>query len=177
MLMRIIESANYRFWNRFGSKYHLKRMKQVGNDVILGIGFNACGHENISIGSHVYIGDGARFLCTMASIIIGDYCMLGPEVMIITGDHRTDVVGKYMFDVTEKLPENDQPVHIERDVWVGARAIILKGTRIGEGSVIAAGAVVLGNIPPYSVYISKHKIIPRFSEAELSEHLRLMREQ
>ena len=57
------------------------------------------------------------------------------------------------------------------------RAIILKGTRIGEGSVIAAGTVVLGNIPPYSVYISKHKIIPRFSEEELYEHLRLMRGQ
>ena len=135
------------------------------------------GLERVHLGSNIYIGSRACFLSTEADIYIGDYCMLGPEVMIITGDHRTDVVGKYMFDVTEKLPENDQPVHIERDVWVGARAIILKGTRIGEGSVIAAGTVVLGNIPPYSVYISKHKIIPRFSEEELYEHLRLMRGQ
>ena len=135
------------------------------------------GLERVHLGSNIYIGPGACFLSTEADIYIGDYCMFGPEVMIITGDHRTDVIGEYMFEVTEKLPENDQPVYIERDVWVGARAIILKGTRIGEGSVIAAGAVVLGNIPPYSVYISKHKIIPRFSDEKLSEHLRIMREK
>lgn len=173
--MRVLESIQYRFWNIFGMKYNLNRMRQVGSNVILGKGFSACVHENISIGSHVYIGDGARFLCAMAPIKIGDYCMFGPEVMIVTGDHRYDVVGEYMYNVTEKLPENDQPVLIEKDVWIGARAIILKGSRIGTGSIIAAGAVVTGSVPPFSIYLGINKIIPRFSEPQLKKHLEDMR--
>lgn len=170
MIMKIIESLKYRAWNRFGQKYFKKKMADCGIDVTLGIGFSACGFENLNLGNHVYIGDGARFLCTLAPITIGDYCMFGPEVMIITGNHRIDVIGQYMYDVSDKLPENDQPVVIERDVWVGARAIILKGSRIGTGSVIAAGAIVSGTVPPYSIYFGKEKIKPRFTEEQLLKH-------
>jgi acetyltransferase-like isoleucine patch superfamily enzyme len=45
-----------------------------------------------------------------------------------------------MFDVKEKLPENDLPVTIEDDVWVGAGAIVMKGITIGRGSIAATGA-------------------------------------
>lgn len=172
MIIKIIESIRFRFWNRIKQKYYIKRMSKCGKDVTLGINFSACGIENIHIGNHVYIGDGAKFLCTLAPIKIGDYCMLGPEVMIITGNHRTDVIGEYMYNVKDKLPKNDQPVIIENDVWIGARVIILKGSRIGTGSIIAAGAIVTGDIPPFSIYYSKNKIKPRFSNEQLDEHLR-----
>lgn len=56
-----------------------------------------------------------------------------------------------MIDVKDKRPEDDQPVVIEEDVWVGARAMILKGVRIGRGAIIAAGAVVTRSVPPYAV--------------------------
>ena len=79
--------------------------------------------------------------------------MFGPNCSIITGDHRIDIVGKYMSEVTvaEKLPENDLPVTIEGDNWIGANAIILKGVTVGTGSVVAAGSVVIHNVPPYSI--------------------------
>ena len=51
------------------------------------------GTENISIGHHVALGEGARIMTTRAKVVIGDYVMFGPEVTIITGDHRTDIVG------------------------------------------------------------------------------------
>jgi hypothetical protein len=104
------------------------------------------------------------------NIKIGDYVMLGPEVMIITGDHRTDVIGEYMYNVKDKLPENDAEVIIENDVWIGARSILLKGVKIGEGSIIAAGAVVVKDVPPYSIYINKDKIFPRFTNEEMELH-------
>ena len=67
--------------------------------------------------------------------------MFGPNVTIITGNHRTDIIGKTMISVTinEKLPENDENVVINDDVWIGANAIILKGVTIGKGSVVGAG--------------------------------------
>ena len=79
--------------------------------------------------------------------------MMGPRVTIITGDHRIDIKGKCMAEVSdeEKLPENDKDVVIEDDVWVGANVTILKGVRISTGSVIAAGAVVVKDVPSYSI--------------------------
>lgn len=97
---------------------------------------NASSLENCEIGSHVFIGGGATFMCANAPIKIANHVMFEPNVTMITGNHRIDRVGKYMIDVTvnEKRKEDD--------VWVGANVTILKGVKIGEGSVVAAGTVV-----------------------------------
>lgn len=81
-----------------------------------------------------------------------------------------------MFDVKEKKPENDLKVIIEDDVWLGTGAIILKGVTIGRGSVIAAGALVTKDVPPYSIVggLPAKVIKMRFSEQELKEHKRLL---
>lgn len=64
--------------------------------------------------------------------------MLGPSVSLITENHRTNIVGKYMICVTdnEKMDEDDQDIIIQDDVWIGANAIILKGVTVGEGSLL-----------------------------------------
>ena len=170
MIVRLINSFKSRIYYPMVQKYILKQVSAHGKDVTLGEGFSACGYKNISFGNHIYIGPKAVFLAAKAKISIGDYVMFGPEVMIITGNHRVDVLGEYMYNVHEKLPENDQDVVVEKDCWIGARSIILKGVTIGEGSVVAAGAVVLKDVPPYSIYISKDKILPRFTEEGLVLH-------
>lgn len=71
---------------------------------------------------------------------------------------------------SEKLPENDQNVVIEDDVWIGTGAIILKGVTIGRGAVIAAGAVVTKDVPPYTIYISENKQKRRFNDEQIMEH-------
>jgi len=68
-------------------------------------------------------------------------------VTILGGDHNTSVIGKAMFFVHTKRPEDDLPVVIEDDVWVGTRVTILKGVRIGRGAIVAAGAVVTRTFP------------------------------
>lgn len=179
MLVRIVLCVQSRIIDRMKRRYFLKNVAEHGEDITL------CdpdlraiaGYNRIHLGSHIFLGPKTRIMCTEADVTIDDYVVFGPEVTIITGDHRIDEIGKYMCEVTEKKPENDQPVHIHRDVWIGARAIILKGVDIGEGSVVAAGAVVTDDIPPYSVFISKHKIIPRFSDAELEKHLEVMKKR
>jgi acetyltransferase-like isoleucine patch superfamily enzyme len=125
--------------------------------------FRACGrnvrfdafgyysYSNITIGDDVFIGDGASFAAARTTITIGNKVMFGPQVMIRGGNHNTSVRGVFMFDVKEKRPEDDQPVVIEEDVWVGARAVLLKGVRIGRGAIVAAGAVVTRPVPPYAV--------------------------
>jgi acetyltransferase-like isoleucine patch superfamily enzyme len=80
------------------------------------------------------------------------------------------------ISVAEKLPENDQPVVIEDDVWAGAHVIILKGVTIGHGSIIAAGSVVTKSFPPYSIIggVPARLIKMRFSEDQIRENDRLL---
>lgn len=129
-------------------------------------------YENIEIGNDVWIGNGACFK-TITSIKIGNKVMFGPNVSIMGGDHNTSQIGEFMYDVKFKLPENDLPIVIENDVWVGTRAIILKGVTIGEGSVIAAGALVTKNVAPYTIVggVPARKLKNRFTEDQLKEHI------
>lgn len=88
--------------------------------------------------------------------------MFGPGVTVVTGDHRIDIIGKYMTQVTnadkivniDGITQNpyDAQVTFEGDNWIGANVTILKGVTMGKGSVAAAGAVVTKNIPPYEIW-------------------------
>ena len=126
--------------------------------------------ENIYCGNNVSLGGENLFLSSNAKVRIGDNVMFGPRVTVITGNHRTDVAGKPMIDVTEKLPENDQDVVFEGDNWIGANVTILKGVTIGEGAVIAAGAVVTKNVDGYSIWggVPAQKLRDRFPLEEMS---------
>ena len=74
-------------------------------------------------------------------ITIGDNCIFGWECQIFSGD------GHPIYQ-EESIINKDVPVVIEDNVWVGSRALILKGVRVGKGSIVAAGAVVTKNVPP-----------------------------
>lgn len=109
-------------------------------------------YRSIVVGDDVYVGPGAVITSTRPrGICIGSKVMFGPNVSLIGGDHNTALAGRYMYDVHEKRSDDDLPIVIEDDVWVGSGAIILKGVTVGRGSVIAAGAVVTRDIPPYSI--------------------------
>lgn len=136
------------------------------------------GNENVYVGNDVAIGPRSLLWTTGAKIFIKDKVIVGPGLSIITGDHKIDIVGKYMADVTvnEKDKEDDQDVIIEKDVWIGSNVTILKGVAIAEGCVIGGGAVVTKSTEPYGIYVG----VPakycksRFSEEELKEHKRLL---
>ncbi len=159
--------------------YHKESFAKCGKKVHVG---RRCEfiHENIYVGNDVFIGDRASFRASIAKIYIGNHVMIGPGVTIRGGDHRMDVIGRYMKSITddEKLPENDGDVIIEDDVWIGANAIILKGVTIGKGSVIGAGSVVTRDIPPYTIHVGNHPILEkkRFTEEQIIEHEKLLKE-
>ena len=117
-----------------------------------------------------------QYFIAQRPLTIGDKVIFGPNPTIITGDHRIDVIGKYIIDSHDKLIENDAPVIIEDDVWTGANITILKGVTIGRGSVIAAGAVVNKSCPPYSIIggVPAKVLKYRFSIEEVLKHERLL---
>lgn len=139
-------------WDKFWAFFWKRSMKYCGRGVYLRpMSSDIKGLWNLSVGDGTSIPKGSTLYCTEAPLIIGRKVIFGPNPTIITGDHRIDVIGQYIMDSHEKLPENDAPVVIEDDVWCGANVTILKGVTIGRGSVVAAGAVVTKSCPPYSI--------------------------
>lgn len=130
--------------------------------------------ENCFIEDSVYIGQDCLFMCNNAPIFIGSHVIFGPRVSIITGNHKYDIVGKFISEITEteKTEDCDAPVLIEEDCWIGANSVILKGVTIGKGSIVASGAIVTKDIEPYSIVGGNPaKLIKkRFNKDEIKAH-------
>ena len=166
-------------WDKMWAPVWKRCMKHCGKGVyIRPMSSDFKGLWNLSVGDGTSIPKGSTIYCTDAPCTIGKKVLFGPNPTIITGDHRIDVIGKYIMDSTEKLPENDAPVVIEDDVWTGANVTILKGVTIGRGSVIAAGAVVTKSFPPYSIIggVPAKVLKMRFTEEEIEEHEEKLRQ-
>ncbi|MGM9724442.1 MAG: acyltransferase [Prevotella sp.] len=174
-----IAAAPSWLWDKILAVLCKRAMRHCGHGVYLrpsSSDFKGLG--NLSVGDGTSIPKGSVIYCTEAPCTIGNKVVFGPKPTIITGDHRIDLIGKYMTDVTvdEKLPENDMPVTIGDDVWVGANVTILKGVTIGRGSVVAAGAVVTKSFEPYSIIggVPARLLKMRFTEEEILEHERTL---
>ena len=138
--------------NKIRSFFCCKMFASCGKDVNIGRD-NTFSYQNMIVGNHVNFGSHSIFMSSVAKIIINDHVVFGPHVFVITGNHRTDLMDKYIDEVTdkEKRDIDDQDVIFEGDNWIGAGSIILKGVTIGKGAVIGAGSVVTKNVEPYSI--------------------------
>lgn len=108
-------------------------------------------YRNIAVGDDVNLGVQPIMLAELSKIVIGNKVMFGPQVVVVGGGHNIVPVGVFMIDVHEKTGKEDLGVEIEDDVWIGARAVILRGVRVGRGSVVGAASVVTKSVPPYSI--------------------------
>lgn len=129
-LRMVLRRARYRAWNVHPTSY-------LAKDCAI--------HPSLRMGPYGYIGPNS---VVPAGVEMGNYVMIGPELRITGDDHRFDEPGVAV--IFSGRPEQRKCI-IEDDVWIGARVMILKGVRVGRGAVIAAGAVVTRDVPPYKV--------------------------
>lgn len=111
----------------------------------INIGRGAIISSRLKIGNNSGIGDN----CEMhGTICIGDNVLMAPEVVIYTRNHN--FMDKSLTIIQSGVSE-EQPVIIGNDVWIGRRVMIMPGVTVGDGAVIAAGGVVVKDVPPYSL--------------------------
>lgn len=167
-----------RIINKIEEKQIKRKLKSCGNNVRIEPDRVFAGLSNIFLGNHIYIGPRSLIYSTGAQLRIQDHFISGPGLTIITGDHRTNYIGKYIDEIRgkDKLPENDKDVLIEKDVWCGANVTILKGVTLHRGCVVAAGAVVTEDVPAYSIVggVPAKVLSMRFSSDEIAEHERII---
>lgn len=108
--------------------------------------FTVIGRGRIIIGDNV--GINGTVIVSRARVSIGDNTMIAPNVIII--DHN----GHNPWPVHERWLIQDIPkdIIIGKNVWIGINSLILKGVKIGDGAVIAAGSVVTRNVRSNSLY-------------------------
>ncbi|HIV68248.1 MAG TPA: sugar O-acetyltransferase [Candidatus Butyricicoccus stercorigallinarum] len=102
--------------------------------------------KHLHLGKHVY----ANFHLTAVDdthIYIGDYTQIAPNVTLTTAGHPI------CPELREQAYQFNLPIHIGRNCWIGAGAIILPGVTIGDNAVIGAGSVVTRDIPPNVVAV------------------------
>ncbi len=114
---------------------------KIGRGSTLHTGVRFYQPKNVQVGKDTIIGF-RTFLDGRAPLIIGDHVDIASEVMIYNSEH--DIHSPIMKAVEE-------PVIINDYVFIGPRAIILPGVKIGRGAVIAAGAVVTKDVPPKTI--------------------------
>lgn len=133
------------------------------------------GIENFYFSDDIRIARYAVIYSTSAKVRIGPKVAIAPYLKIVTGNHRFDSVGHFIFDNDiEKRPDDDKDVVIEGDNWLGMNVTILSGVTVGRGSIIAAGAVLTKSVPPYSIVggVPAKVLRYRFTIDECLEHER-----
>lgn len=119
-------------------------------------------------GRHIHFGKGvyANFNLTMVDdthIYVGDYTMFAPNVTVATAGHPI------LPELREKALQYNAPIHIGRNCWIGAGAVLLPGVSVGDNSVIGAGSVVTKDIPSDVIAVGNPCRVLR----EISEHDRM----
>lgn len=138
---------------------------------------------DVSIGDMSYVGE----RCRLSNVTMGKYSCIGPDVVAGLGMHPSrgfvsihPAFYSPYFKAGRSFTSEAQfkeslPIHIGHDVWIGARATILDGVRIGDGAIIGAGAVVTKDVPPYCVVcgVPAKVVRQRFTQQEIEALLQL----
>ncbi|MFM8893300.1 MAG: DapH/DapD/GlmU-related protein, partial [Planctomycetia bacterium] len=129
-------------------------------------------HRRIILGERVQFGPEC---IVQTDIEIGDSVLIASRVSYIgRHDHLHDIIGATIWDA----PRGDtRGIRVGSDVWIGHGAIILDGVDIGRGAIVAAGAVVVRDVPPYAIVggVPAKTVAMRFTPEQVFEHERLLR--
>lgn len=142
-LLQKFNSTNYE-----NEKVKIELLKElfgtVGKGVSVEHNFHCDFGYNIHVGENFYAG----FNCTIldiAEVRIGNNCLIAPNVGIYTAGHNINPIDRHKTGY-------GKPIIIGNNVWIGGHCAIIGGIKIGDNSIIAAGSVVIKDVPENTVF-------------------------
>lgn len=147
--------------------------------------------KSVRIGKHAFIGNSTigdycifSGFNIVANTTVGKFGSIGSFVSICTGNHPTDTFAStsqyfYSRNIANTLSDKEYfdeagSVEIGHDVWIGSNTLVVDNVKIGTGAIVAAGAVVTKDVPPYAIYggVPARLIKMRFDEATIEALLK-----
>jgi galactoside O-acetyltransferase len=137
---------------------HPSAVVRIGDDsLVAGVLVVEAAWSRIVIGNNVFIGGGAIIDC-LNQVTVEDDVLISYQVIIMDSDNHSLRASERIGDLKRWRNHeydwshvNGAPVVIRSKAWIGARAIITKGVVVGEGGIVASGAVVTKDVPPYTI--------------------------
>lgn len=131
------------------------------------------GAKNIFLYENTNLAPNSCISTPNAKFTIKRNCCIAERLTVHTGNHAM-VVGRFCRSITDrdKPVGHDLDVVVEEDVWIGCNVTLLAGITVGRGAIVAAGAVVCKDIPPYSICggVPAKFIKFKWSKEEIIEH-------
>lgn len=172
---------------KFNKKNRISKLSKVVKSQFEGA--NSVSKFSTVVGSKVGLGTYIASYSKLFKCKIGRFCSIGQKVQIVFGNHPThdfvsthpffystetqigtSFIDKTKFNEFTFLNDNkDYFVEIGNDVWIGYNVLLMSGIHIGDGAIIAAGAVVTKDVPPYAIVggVPAKVINYRFTEEEI----------
>lgn len=147
MIMGILFALpRYKSINYFKKKFLELMGAKIGKGVVIYPGVWIAPGRNLIVGDDVDLAKDV-LITTSGGVYIGDRTLIGYRTQIISADHEIPSIGEPFPISGDKLAK----VTIHQDVWIGANCVITPGVTIGEGAVVAAGAVVTKDVKANSI--------------------------
>lgn len=169
MIKKIIEvemkKTKYKKLGTVLRTINISKNASIGHNCI--VGKRVIIEDNVEVGNFTYFNSNKYWITIESNVKIGSFCSIAPGVHVGAGNHEYKYVTTHpiLFDKyyekkinipknlrqVEGLKDKEKETLIGNDVWIGLNSIIKRGIKIGNGAVIAAGSVVVKDVPEYAI--------------------------
>ena len=141
--------------------FHAGSQLEIGELNILSQNFDIEVKGNLSIGSRNYFNKKLKIVC-FEKIVIGDDCIIADSVHFYDHDHNY----RDLKQLIRQQGYTTKPIKVGNNVWIGAKATILKGVTINDGTVIGAGSIVTKDVPANAIVAGNPARIVKYRDNE-----------
>ena len=154
--MNIIKGT-YRLLRFAASFYRTPKFKHIHPSAQVPVSTHVYNEDNLIMEEKAAIGPNSEIMNPRYKFIMRKWSFTARELLVVDGNHMS-IVGIPLIDVRDEDKdrldvnhEYNKDIIVEEDVWIGARVTLCAGAHINRGSIVAAGAVVTKEFPPYTV--------------------------